>query len=241
VVTTESGSKHADLHLSPDGSSFEGQGLSRGNFIHAQRLGDPSPGTPATASIPPATPAPVLSEIRLFSTRFPLAAEWADAPLSVHLPEIVSQNVATLQAALQVEGARTPQASAEAYSIANEICDTAASLFAFRAQTLARNSQLNHGAISDAWENDWANRIAATDARLQRRFAQFRQVLAQSPKPAVPPDTANLVSVDFPVRPVPAAPRVSPGAPSLKGANPLDRGAYDRHQVVVHGPWTIYR
>ncbi len=213
-------------------NTYNGDGTAKYTMTLRRPGGSPA-GSPAPAG-PPPTP-----WIAVFAREEGKAAGWATLPLANKVPGTIRDQVADLQTGLKDEAAKTPQASAQAYAYADQICRSIIYALDDREGTLQQNRQNAAGKLTDTWINDWAGRATRYRNTLRTNFALFGEAVRQSAQPKVPPPAGLVASISLPGVPADAAAPTNDFKPDPK--NPLNKGAYDRHSAIWAPWWGYYR
>ncbi|MGB8166053.1 MAG: serine/threonine-protein kinase [Chthoniobacteraceae bacterium] len=94
--------------------------------------------SPPPATPQPATPAPASSLLPAFSKQIPNITAWVLAPLDQSVPADIRQNLTFLREDLADESRRQPAASADAYRLGAQLCQSLLAILDERTQTQAR-------------------------------------------------------------------------------------------------------
>jgi hypothetical protein len=153
--------------------------------------------TSAPTVAPPATqPDATQPRIEVLKDQAPNAIEWTLAPLEQAVPGDIRQNLTFLREDLLDEGKQQPKASADAYTLAAQLCQTVLAALEERNQTLARagfravEAQARTGVSSQALEArrnykmSWPQfaREESQRAELKSQALAGATVMAERPK-----------------------------------------------------------
>lgn len=153
------------------------------------------------APVPITAPSPIQTDptqprIEVLKDQAPNAIEWTLAPLEQAVPGDIRQNLTFLREDLLDEGKQQPKASADAYTLAAQICQTVLAALEERNQTLARagfravEAQARTGVTSQALEArrnykmSWPQfaREESQRAELKSQALAGATVMAERPK-----------------------------------------------------------